>query len=88
MKKEYGKCHEIACACIDDLTREEVIAENDQEAIIVLAKEMKRCYLSLTQINYMFDLQSSQTQYAILCRLPDYLQENWMERVAILDKFN
>ena len=56
--------------------------------IIDLAKEMKRCYLTLTQINYMSDLQSSQTQYAILRRLPDYLQEKWMEKVAIFDKFN
>ena len=70
LKKEYGKRHEIARACIDDLTRGEVIAENDHEAIIDLAKEMKRCYLTLTQINYMSDLQSSQTQYAILRRLP------------------
>ena len=49
---------------------------------------MKRCYLTLTQINYMSDLQSSQTQYAILRRLPDYLHEKWMEKSAIFDKFN
>ena len=88
LKTEYGKRHEIARACIDALTRGNVIAANDHEGIIELAKEMKRCYLTLTQINYMSDLQSSQTQYAILRRLPDSLQQKWMEKVAIFDKFN
>ena len=36
----------------------------------------------------MSDLQSSQIQYAILRRLHDFLQEKWMEKVAIFDKFN
>ena len=61
-KNEYGERHKIVCACIDDLTRGNVITENDHGAIIGRAKEMKRCYLNLTQINYMSDLQSSQTQ--------------------------
>ena len=56
LKTEYGKRHEIARACIDALTRGNVIAANDHEGIIELAKEMKRCYLTLIQINYMSDL--------------------------------
>ena len=88
LRKEYGKPHEIARSCIDSLTKGPAIAANDYEAIIDLAREMQRCRLTLTQINYMSDLQSSQTMYAILRRLPDFLQQKWMDKNVWFDKFN
>ena len=39
LRKEYGKRHEIAHSCIDSLTRGPVIAANDYEGIIKLARE-------------------------------------------------
>ena len=88
LRKEYAKPHEIARSCIDSLTKGPAIAANDYEAIIDLAREMQRCRLTLTQINYMSDLQSSQTMYAILRRLPDFLQQKWMDKNVWFDKFN
>ena len=88
LRKEYGKRHEIARSCIDSLTRGPAIAANDYEGIIELAREMQRCQLTLTQIKYVSDLQSSQTMYAIVRRLPEFLQQKWMEKSVWYDKMN
>ena len=87
LRKEYGKRHEIARSCFS-LTRGPAIATNDYEGIIELAREMQRCQLTLTQIKYVSDLQSSQTMYAIVRRLPEFLQQKWMEKSVWYDKMN
>ena len=86
--KEYGNRHEIAQSCIDSLIRRPAIAANDYNGIIELAREMQRCQLTLTQIKYVMDLQCSQTMYAIVRRLPKFLQQKQMEKSVRYDNMN
>ena len=82
LQKEYGKPYEIARSFIDSLTRGPAIANNDYDGIIGLAREMRKCQTTLSQIQYESDLNSTPTMYAIMHRLPDFMQQKWMEKAS------
>ena len=86
LQKEYGKPYEIARSFIDSLTRGPTIANTDYDGIIGLAREMKKCQTTLSQIQYESDLNSTPTMYAIMHRLPDFMQQKWMEKALKFDK--
>ena len=88
LQKEYGKPYEIARSFIDSLTRGPAIANTDYDGIIALAREMKKCQTTLNQIQYESDLNSTPTMYAIMHRLPDFMQQKWMEKALKFDKDN
>ena len=88
LEKEYGKPYEIARSFIDSLTRGPAIANTDYDGIIGLAREMKKCQTTLNEIRYESDLNSTQTMYAIMHRLPDFMQQKWMEKALKYDKEN
>ena len=88
LKQEYGRPHDIARSFIDSLTKGPSIATNDHEGLINLAHEMQKCHLTLTQLRYVSDLNSTTTLYAIMSRLPDYLQQKWIEKAAALNKID
>ena len=88
LEQEYGKPHDIARSFIDSLTKASSISTNDHDGIIKLAHDMQKCYLTLTQLRYVSDLNSIATLYAIMNRLPDYLQQKWIERAAALNRNN
>ena len=69
LQEEYDKPHKIARSYIDGLTKGPKIGNNDYQAIIDLAKDMSKCYTTLKQLDYMSDLNCTQTMCAITNRL-------------------
>ena len=46
---------------------------------------MKKCQTTLNEIQYESDLNSTPTMYAIMHRLPDFMQQKWMEKALKFD---
>ena len=86
LEEEYK--NDIARSFIDSLIKAPAISTNDHDGIIELAHDMQKCFLTLTQLRYVSDLNSISTLYAIMNRLPDYLQQKWIERAAALNRNN
>ena len=88
LQEEYDKPHKIARSYIDGLTKGPKIGNNDYQAIIDLAKEMSKCYTTLKQLDYMSDLNCTQTLCAITNRLPQHIKTKWMDKAVWYDKLN
>ena len=80
--------HKIARSFIDSLTKGPTIAGTDYDGIIKLAKEMQKCQTTLNEIKFQSDLNSTQIMHAIMHRLPDFMQQKWMEKALKFDKEN
>ena len=55
LEQEYGKPHDIARSFIDSLIKAPAISTNDHDGIIELAHDMRKCFLTLTQLRYVSD---------------------------------
>ena len=85
LKQKFGKRSEVARSCIDALVKGGQIAAGDREGIIKLAEEMHKCSITLKELGYLSDLNSYQTLFAIMLRLPEFLQQKWEIRAAEIE---
>ena len=70
LKTEFGKKHEIVRAHIDALTSGKQLSASDYHGLTTLASDMQKCYTTLYEIGFLSNINSTQTLYAIMRRLP------------------
>ncbi|CAH8588055.1 unnamed protein product [Schistosoma turkestanicum] len=68
-EEEFGQKHVVFPA----------IKEIDSNSLRRLAREMYICELTLTQMNYLSDLNSTKTIESMLLKLPPHLQREWVK---------
>ncbi|CAH8466083.1 unnamed protein product [Dicrocoelium dendriticum] len=77
----FGQNHVVARSLIDGLLTGLKPMADDSEALSRLSLKMESCYVALSQMNYMADLDSIATIERIVRFLPSALQSRWA-RVA------
>ena len=80
LKRRYGRPHTIVRALVQELTSGPTIRSNDGEALSKIAARMRRCEMTLQQMNFTADLNNFETILKIARRLPQNLRAKWVER--------
>ena len=80
LESRYGKPHVIARSFIDGLLSGPSIGVNDVQALVNLSNEMAKCEMTLKEMGYMSDINSSGTVSGIVKRLPNHIRSKWVER--------
>ena len=80
LKTRYGRPHTIVRALVQELTSGPTIRSNDGEALSKMAARMRRCEMTLQQMNFTADLNNFETILKIARRLPQSLRAKWVER--------
>ena len=84
LQSRYGRPHIIARSFIDNLTKGPTINANDVTALVQLANELSKCEITLKQLGYKSDLDSTSTISCIVKRLPYSIRAKWVERAYAL----
>ncbi|PIK44569.1 hypothetical protein BSL78_18566 [Apostichopus japonicus] len=77
LKRQFGQPHLILNSLMSKLVSRKSIKANDGESLWKLISEMQRCYVTLTQMGYVNDLNSTSNLLKIHSLLPVYLQTGW-----------
>ncbi|CAH8494788.1 unnamed protein product [Dicrocoelium dendriticum] len=77
----FGQAHYIARASIEGLLQGAKSIPNNADALSELAIKMENCHITLKQMNYEADVDSSTTLEEIVRALPKPLQYKWAEIV-------
>ena len=80
LSSRYGKPHMVAQAHVQKLINGPVIKPNDVKALSQLSLDMTRAEMTLSQLGYVGEINSSSNLRCIVNRLPHYLQTKWVER--------
>ena len=80
LKEQFGKPYDIARAYIDNLNSG-IPLKNDVQSLVDLSNDMTRCELTLTQLGYMSDVNSTNTLKGIVQRLPYHMRTKWAEYI-------
>ncbi len=80
LKAKYGRPHVIARAYLQQILSGPAIKSNEAEGITKLATLMKRCLITLQELKYTADLNSTDNLLKIVRRLPIHLRAKWAEK--------
>ncbi|CAH8290201.1 unnamed protein product [Schistosoma bovis] len=79
LEEAFGQKHIVAHAFIDKMLNIPAIKGTDPYNLRRLSREMHICELTLTQMNYVSDLNSTKTIECMFLKLPLYLQREWVK---------
>ena len=80
LNKRYGRPHVIAHAYMDELKGGPNLHDNDAAGLMALSMLMQRCEMTLLQMGYTSDLNSTDNILMIQEKLPKRLRGQWVER--------
>ncbi|KAH9588151.1 Protein disulfide-isomerase tmx3 [Schistosoma haematobium] len=79
LEETFGPKHVIARTFIDNLLNFPNIRRNQPDGLRRLSREMQACSLTLEQMNYVTDLNSSRTIETMVLKLPTHIQQEWLK---------
>ncbi|VDP76899.1 unnamed protein product, partial [Schistosoma curassoni] len=79
LEEAFGQKHIVAHAFIDKMLNIPAIKGTDPYNLRRLSREMHICELTLTQMNYVSDLNSTKTIECMFLKLPLHLQREWVK---------
>ncbi|VDO96810.1 unnamed protein product, partial [Schistosoma mattheei] len=79
LEETFGQKHVIARTFIDNLLNFPSIRRNQPDGLRRLSREMQACGLTLEQMNYVSDLNSSRTIETMVLKLPTHIQQEWLK---------
>ncbi|CAH8674642.1 unnamed protein product [Schistosoma rodhaini] len=79
LEETFGQKHIIARTFIDNLLNFPNIKRNQPVGLRKLSREMQACCLTLEQMNYVSDLNSTRTIEAMVLKLPTHVQQKWLK---------
>ncbi|KAF5394096.1 hypothetical protein PHET_12247 [Paragonimus heterotremus] len=88
LRKRFGQNHMVAKAHTDELLDGPRLTDNDCATLVQLAQQMTVCEVTLRQLNYDSDLNSSGTVETTVRRLPPELDFGWANEAAIITRSN
>ncbi|CAL8088180.1 unnamed protein product [Calicophoron daubneyi] len=80
LESMFGQRHAIARAQIRKIVSGSSVRTNDGMALLSLATDLRNCVVTLTQLDYLADLNCSNTIKGVLHRLPFSIQSQWAEQ--------
>ena len=80
LESQFGQRHAIARAQIKRIVSGSSVRMNDGKALLSLATDLRNCVVTLTQLDYLADLNCSSTIKGVLRRLPFSIQSQWAEQ--------
>ncbi|XP_041484654.1 uncharacterized protein LOC121431209 [Lytechinus variegatus] len=84
LQKQFGQPHIITESLVRNVVNRPQVKPNDSNALSDLAREMRRCQITLEQMGNTADLNASDTLIKIHHILPTYLQYKWAEKADCL----
>ena len=82
--QQFGQPHVITHALIKKVVGRQQLKPNDAKSISDLARDMRRCQITLQQMGYTADLNASDTLLKVQQLLPIHLQSKWADRAQNL----
>ncbi|VDP58804.1 unnamed protein product [Schistosoma curassoni] len=79
LEEAFGQKHVVAHAFIDKMLNIPAIKGTDPYNLRRLSREMHICALTLTQMNYVSDLNSTRTTECMFLKFPLHLQKEWVK---------
>ncbi|CAH8492347.1 unnamed protein product [Schistosoma haematobium] len=79
LEETFGQKHVVARTFIDNLLNFPNIRRNQPDGLRRLSREMQACSLTLEQMNYVSDLNSSRTIETMVLKLPTHIQQEWLK---------
>ncbi|VDO58979.1 unnamed protein product [Schistosoma margrebowiei] len=79
LEETFGQKHIVARTFIDNLLNFSNIRRNQPDGLRKLSREMQACSLTLEQMNYVSDLNSSRTVETMVLKLPMHTQQEWLK---------
>ena len=86
LKYLFGQRTTVARAVISKVMKGKPVGNKDTKGLAELYYSISHCLVTLSQLNYVGDLYSSDTLYQAVQRLPPYLVTKWSERSLIIRK--
>ncbi|XP_033100196.1 uncharacterized protein LOC117103699 [Anneissia japonica] len=80
LKKQFGQPHIILNALMNEMLKRKQINVGDGEALWSLVSAMKKCDVTLNQIGYTSDLNSTNNLLKIQALLPTVIQNKWANK--------
>ncbi|KAJ8017951.1 hypothetical protein HOLleu_44328 [Holothuria leucospilota] len=80
LSRQFGQPHMILNALMNELLNKKPLKPNDAGSLWDLIASMKKCHVTLTQIGYTSDLNSTTSLLKIQSLLPTYLQTAWAKK--------
>ncbi|XP_033100368.1 uncharacterized protein LOC117103861 [Anneissia japonica] len=77
LRKQFGQPHIILSALMSDMLNRKKINIGDGGALWSLVSVMKKCHVTLTQMGYTSDLNSTSNLLKVQSLLPTVLQNKW-----------
>ena len=71
---------------LDRVTKWKVVQDEDMKGLVELSYSINDCMSTLRQLNYEYDLNSSETLRQVVQRLPKYLQWKWGEQSILIKR--
>ncbi|XP_038062679.1 uncharacterized protein LOC119733173 [Patiria miniata] len=88
LRDQFGQPHVITQSLINKVTDRQPIRPNDGAGLWELARQMRKCQVTLSQIGYSADMNSSDRLLKVQRLLPIHLQSEWAKRAQIMIQGN
>ncbi|VDP18822.1 unnamed protein product [Schistosoma margrebowiei] len=79
LEEMFGQKHVVARTFIDNSLNFPNIRRNQPDGLRRLSREMQACSLTLEQMNYVSDLNSSRVFESMVLKLPTHIQQEWLK---------
>ena len=86
LQQQFGQPYDIARSYIDTLKRGSQI-KGDAPSLTELANDMQRCQMTLSQLGYVSDINSTDTLMSVVERLPFHIRTKWAEYAYKITKY-
>ena len=80
LRQQFGQPHLIMHALLRKVTNRGQIRQNDGSALWDLARDMRKCQITLSQLGYNADMNSSENLLKVQRLLPIHLQAAWAKK--------
>ena len=79
LQTRYGKPHVISRSCIDKLVNGPQIKASDVDGLSRLALDMQKCEITLSQLGFASDIDSTDNLRRIVRRMPMHMRTRWVD---------
>ena len=87
LKYFFGQRSAVARATLLKVTKGKVVGSDDVKGLTELYYSINDCLVTLRQLNYTADLQSTDTLRQAVARLPLWLLRKWSERCLLIRRY-
>ncbi|KAJ8024753.1 hypothetical protein HOLleu_34754 [Holothuria leucospilota] len=88
LRNQFGQGHLVTKCLVDKVVNREPIKPNDGEGLWDLARQMRKCQITLSQLGNVASMNNADTLMKVQNLLPLYFQKEWAKRAHGLIQMN